>query len=345
MKRSLFTFVVVWSLLGSSELRGEETLLLRAESLTVLPRSQPILHVRVANAGGESFAGQVSIAGPASWRLATASQEVQLAAGQEKRLAFSLAEGSEDAGNRYSVAMTARSGDREVVRRQEIVVASAPFFKPTIDGDPSDWKDAIPVTWVVDGKQTSIATYWNRREFSLLVTVEESKHMRRGESPCFDAVQISLAAQGTRTSRAADELASRFEYLICADQEGNGLCCLLAQPAQKLADVCQPRPLDALRYEEAKVAVRRSGSLTHYECSLPLSIVREHIRPSEGREFYLSVLVHDPDGTGLRDWGEAAGLWETQRNSLAWSGWEGAQWGDRPPMDCRVEWGMCSSKY
>jgi len=78
---------------------------------------------------------------------------------------------------------------------------------------------------------------------------------------------------------------------------------------------------------------------------LPLSRVRKHIRPTEGREFYLSVLVHDPDGTGVRDWGEAAGLWERQRTRLAWSDWVGAKWGDVPPMDCRTEWGMCSSRY
>ncbi len=311
----------------------------------MLPRSQPVLRVRVANSGGEAFAGQIAVHVPASWRLATTSQDIQLSAGEEKRLAFSLSEGSEDAGNRYPVEITARGSGQQVVRRQEIVVASAPFFKPTIDGDPSDWKDAIPVTFVVAGKKTTIATYWNRRQFSMLVTVEESKHVPLGESPLFDAVQVSLAAQGTETSRSPDGLTNRFEYLICGGQAGKGHCCLLAQPGQKLADVCQPRPLPSLLYDAAEVAVRRDGSLTYYEFSLPLSIVREQIRPSEGREFYLSVLVHDPDETGLRDWGEAAGLWESQRHRLAWSGWEGAQWGDQPPMDCRVEWGMCSSKY
>ena len=344
MKQSWFVLFALCGSLCASGVHAQETLLLRAESLTVLPRSQPVLHVRVANSGGETFAGQIAVQVPASWRLATASQDVQLGAGEEKRLTFSLVEGSEDAGNRYPVEITARGGGQPVVRRQEIVVASAPSLnRPSM---------ATQVTGRMrfrslgsSLKKTSIATYWNRREFSMLVTVEESKYVPLGESPLFDAVQVALAAQGTQTSRSPDGQTNRFEYLIFGDQEGKGHCCLLTQPGQKLADVCQPRPLPSLRYDEAKVAVRRDGSLTHYEFSLPLTIVREQIRPSEGREFYLSVLVHDPDGTGLRDWGQAAGLWETQRHRLAWSGWEGAQWGDQPPMDCRVEWGMCSSKY
>jgi hypothetical protein len=69
------------------------------------------------------------------------------------------------------------------------------------------------------------------------------------------------------------------------------------------------------------------------------------IEPMEGREFGLSLLVHDPDGTGLRDFGEAAGLWPWQRSRLAWSQWPGARWAKDAPFDNRIEWGFCSSKH
>ena len=59
----------------------------------------------------------------------------------------------------------------------------------------------------------------------------------------------------------------------------------------------------------------------------------------------LAVLVHDPDGTGLRDLGEAVGLWPSQRNRFAWSRWQGASWGVEPPFDNKLEWGLCASKY
>ncbi len=320
-------------------------LLLRAESLMVLPRSQPVLHVRVANATAEPFAGQVSVQVPSSWRLAASSQDVQLSAGETRRLAFSVAAANDDPANCYEVTVRAAGEGKQAERRQGIVVASAPYFKPTIDGDPSDWKDAIPISWSVAGRRTTVATTWNRRQFSLLISVEETMHVRLGNSPCFDAVQLALAAQDTVTSCDRDDAADRFEYLICADQQNGGSAYQLASPGLKLADTCQPRTLAPLLNKEVEVAVRRDANVTHYEIGLPVSEIRPQIKPSEGREFFLSLLIHDPDGTGIRDWGEAAGLWESQRNRLAWSDWEGAQWGDKPPMDCRVEWGMCSSKY
>ena len=163
----------------------QESILLRGESLLVLPNSQPMLYVRVANVSTEPFAGTVSIQVPESWQVASFTQDVQLSAGEEKRLGFSVAKGDEDKDNSYLIEMTATGKGVTAVRRQTIVVASAPYFKPTIDGDPSDWKDAIPVTFVVDGKKTTIATYWNRRQFSMLVAVEETRHIRRGEATLF----------------------------------------------------------------------------------------------------------------------------------------------------------------
>ena len=57
------------------------------------------------------------------------------------------------------------------------------------------------------------------------------------------------------------------------------------------------------------------------------------LEPAEGREFYLAVLVRDPDGTGLRDVGTAAGLWPEANDRQAWSRWPGAVWGDQPPRN------------
>ncbi|KPK41912.1 MAG: hypothetical protein AMK72_14780, partial [Planctomycetes bacterium SM23_25] len=91
------------------------------------------------------------------------------------------------------------------------------------------------------------------------------------------------------------------------------------------------------------VVTRRDG-VTYYECAIPMKAIPQ-IRPEPGREFCFSVLVHDPGGTGLRDWGEAAGLWPWQRSRLAWCAWQGATWPDDPPFDNKVEWGFCSSKH
>lgn len=320
-------------------------LLLRAENLTVLPTSRPVLYVRVANVGRQPIDATVSIDVPPSWEISELSKEVELSVGEAARVGFPVADGDVSESNSYPVTMTAEGEGRVVQRHQRISVASAPYFKPEIDGDPGDWKDAIPVTFSRGSRDTTIATYWNRRQFSMLVSVEEARQVKRGDAGCFDAVQVALAPRGTVTGRSVDQEACRFEYLVFGDADGSGDCCQLAQPGLKLAEAARCRSLDPLSNDKAKVAMSRIGGVTHYEFSLPLADVRQYIRPSEGREFYLSVLVHDPDGTGVRDWGEAAGLWENERNRLAWSDWEGAKWGSEPPMDCRTEWGMCSSKY
>ena len=106
----------------------------------------------------------------------------------------------------------------------------------------------------------------------------------------------------------------------------------------------QPRELALLELKEAKLVVKSRQGITYYECAIPFSVMRD-IKATEGREFCLSLLVHDPDGTGVRDWGEAAGLWPSQRSRLAWCDWQGARWGSEAPFDNKIEWGFCSSKH
>jgi hypothetical protein len=143
---------------------------------------------------------------------------------------------------------------------------------------------------------------------------------------------------------AADNTAGRFEFLIASTADG-ATCFQLATMETGVETVRQTRLLDRLAYEDADVVVRRDGGTTYYECSLPFLPMREAIRPTEGREFYMSVLVHDPDGTGLRDLGAAAGLWPTASDADAWSRWGGDMRPGKKPLGNRILWGMCTSKY
>ena len=78
---------------------------------------------------------------------------------------------------------------------------------------------------------------------------------------------------------------------------------------------------------EVEIVVRRVDNVTYYECSVPWREMKQVLQPAEGREICFSLLVHDPDGTGLRDWGDSAGSWESQRTWLGWSKWPGANRG------------------
>ena len=334
---------------------------LRAESFTVPPSSRSLVYVDVKNLRDVRYQGSLAVKLPEGWRLARSRQPLVIEPGETQRVRFTVERGLSLKSNSYPVEVSATGAGVTVVRKQDVACASAPYFKPTIDGDPSEWKHAVPVAFTTGGKKTVISTYWNRRQFSILVAVEEQKLIGYTAGPTpneFDAVQVAVSPQGATTADSPDlpsvghehappnGRAARFEFLFVSAGGGtSGKCFQLAAPGVKLAETAKSRRLEPLLYEGATVAVSRTGAVTYYECSIPLSPMRQAIRPSEGREFCLSVLVHDPDGTGIRDWGSAAGLWPWQRTPWAWSRWAGAEWGNKPPFDNKLQWGMCSSTY
>jgi len=326
-----------------------EPVALRVESFTVPPSSQPLVFVVAKNLRDVPYQGSLTIKAPEGWRLAPFERQLTLKPGETRRVPFTVERGSSVQSNSYPVEVSATGAGATVVRKQDVVCASAPYFNPTIDGDPGEWKDAIPVTFTSGGRKTIISTYWNRRQLSLLVAVEEQELIayRQGPTPePFDAVQIALSPQDTQTGNSPDDQATRCELLFVSTGSGTtGKCFQLASPGMKLAEAAKGRRLEPLQCDKATVAVSRTGTVTYYECGIPFSLMSGQIRPSEGREFCLSVLVHDPDGTGIRDWGQAAGLWTWQRNPLAWSRFPGAKWGPQPPFENKLPWGLCSSKY
>lgn len=339
--------LIAFSLAGPA--RAEVALDLRIESFVVAPAHSPSAVVVVRNSGQAAFEGTVRVDPPKGWQLSPGGQEVTLAPGEVKRVAFVVKRGLIRESNRYPLEVSVTGAGTTVTHRQEVVTASAPYFKPTIDGNVEEWKDAIPVTWTTGGKKTVVGTYWNRRQFSLLVAVEEDELVPFQDAPergGFDAVQVAVSPQDTTTGTSPHDETTRYEFLLVSTAGGtDGKCFKLAEPGMKLSECQQPRQLAPLEYDDATLAVSRREGVTYYECSIPFKLMRALIRPSEGREFHLSVLVHDPDGTGVRDWGRAAGLAPRERNRLAWSLWQGAKWGDQPPFDNKTKWGLCSSKY
>lgn len=343
-----FAAILAAVLMVTSAATATEPVALRAENFTVPPSTGPVAHVVVRNLQENAYQGAVTFKGPAGWRIAPAERRVSLAAGETKRVPFTIERATNVEANLYAVEVSATGGGTTVVRKQNVHCASAPYFKPTIDGKTDEWKDAIPLSFDTGGRKTTISTYWNRRQFSLLVAVEEDELTGRGTKPdaAFDAVQIAISPQDTETGTSPDAKTVRYEFLLVrTGSDTAGKCFQLARPGMKLAETQKRRDLGPIEYIDAKVAVARNAGVTYYECSIPFGPIRGDIRPGEGREFFLSVLVHDPDGTGLRDLGAAVGLWPSQRNRLAFSDWSGAKWPEIPPFDNKIRWGLCASKY
>ncbi len=311
---------------------AETPVALRVQHFTVPPATGPITHVLVANLREAPYTGTVRLELPDCWTWRPEEQAVSLAAYETQRIPFTIERAINLSANTYPVRATATGAGETVVREQTIVCASAPYGRPLIDGNLDDWKDSLPVSFEKNGKKTIIRTLWNRRSFYLALEVEE-KAFTTG-----DAIQFAVAPFNTATGAAPEDTAARYEFLIAHD----GACYLLITPGMALSTAAQPRALDNLETLDAEAAIVHKDGTTYYECALPFSVMK-NIRPSEGREFYFSVLVHDPDDTGLRDWGATAGFSPDRRNPLAWCVWGETQWGDEPPYDSKIEWGLCSS--
>ena len=337
--------VVALGSLGGAASIAADPVRIRVEPLTVPPATQPLISVVVRNLQEDLCTGTLSISGPADWRIAPDSRPLELAAGAEKRLAFNIEKARNVEANVYPFTIQARVGDRLVRCEQSVFVASAPYSKATVDGQPDEWQDAIPVSFEQQGKRTTISTFWHRKRFYLLVAVQEQQHVgyTGADGPPGDAVQLAISSPEP-TDAAGVKNARRFEFVL-ASAGGVAKCFQLAAWDTPQARTSETQSLEPLVCSDAETAIVRDGDVTYYECSLPFSLLREAIEPAEGREFFLSVLVHDPDGTGLRDLGRAAGLWTQPDDAQAWSRWRGMAAGGVPPLGNQVRWGLCTSKY
>jgi len=271
---------------------------------------------------------------------------VEIEPGALARVPFAIEKGVDSAENVYALKAVATGGGGEVAWEGTVRAATTPYFKPVIDGELDDWADSVPFEFGGAGAKVSVGTYWSRRSFSLLVRVEEEtlEGMAAGGAVA-DAIQFAVSPSGAETPLEPGGKVARHEFLVSAEADGasgKGKCFRLAAPGDAVAAEGRTRALEGSEVDGAVVAVSREGGVTSYECGIPFKALKG-VRAETGREYRFSLLVHDPEGTGLRDLGGAVGLWPWQRCREAWSDWRGATWPEAAPYDNKIEWGFCSS--
>jgi len=333
---------------GDDATASKNGIAVRAENFTVPPSTGPLAHILIRNGGDAVRKVIVQPMFPSGWQWTPNQRTVTVAPREVIRVPFTIEKATDVASNQYPIEILVLEGADTTTHWQNVVCASAPYFQPKIDGKFRDWSDAIPVTFTTAGKETVVSTYWNKQYFYLYVQVEENELCRYKKGAAMvDAVQFSVAPRGAATPSAATAKAQRYEFLL-VDSRGlftKDKCFFLMKEGAQLSVAQEQRTLAEMpELQEAQVVVKRRGETTHYECAIPFAAL-SGIRPDVGREICVSVLIHDPDGTGVRDWGKATGLWPEQRNPLAWCAWGRTAWTDNPPYDGKIEWGLCSSKH
>jgi hypothetical protein len=318
---------------------------IRPKNFIVTPSTGPVSEIIVKNSSESPYTGTVCPVYPEGWQVAPASQPVELAAGETKILSFAVEKCMDRKANVYPISITADQADPI---ETEIVCASTPYYKPKIDGSLDEWADSYPVTFLTDGKKTIVRSYWNKAEFCLAIDVEEDALIGLKQASTeagLDAIQFALSPGKSTTATDPSAASVRYEYLAAASGSRwkGDKCFQLLTPGDELSIAQEARKLSPLVMEEALVKVKRSDGITRYEISVPLKPMKKALKVTAGREYFFSLLVHDPDGTGVRDLGVVMNCWDESRNPLAWSNWNQAKWGETRPFDNKIEFGFCSS--
>lgn len=325
---------------------GAEPLRVRVESFTVMPSTGPVVHATVRNESEQPVKASFGVRWPDGWTAEPDEQHLELAPNETVRAPFTLTQAVDVAANRYSLGLVMRVGGRELLGSQQTVCATAPYLRPEIDGKLDDWKDAVPIWLLHDRKRTTMMTCWDRRRICVAVRVEEEslqKWDRRGEAAAVDAIQFSLAASppppGDRETNA-----DRYEFVVVpvSIRRRTAEAFLLMQPGDKTAQAADVRELDGLDCRDVEARVRRKSGTTCYEVAIPI-VCLPGIRPTTGRTFRFSLLVHDGASGALVDFGVMLDRWEDERDPLAWCRWKGASFGDVVPFAGNVEFGFSSS--
>ena len=323
-------------------------LLVRAENIIVPPSTGPNTHIIVKNRKDAPFSCKMQIKYPKGWNISPGEIDLSLKPEETRKVSITIDKAIDLKSNSYPVEITVISGGDQKVFKRNIFVATTPVFKPKIDAKLKDWEPAVPVSFVTKDRKTIIRTGWNKKYFNVAVEVQEDKlsgYKAKSDKP-IDAVQFAIAPRKTNTPTAVDQKSQRYEFLI-VDSPGflsTDKCFLLMRPGDKIAIAGKDRALAPLHVKDVKVVVKRKKNLTVYECSIPFSLMPK-LKPMTGRDYQMSFLVHDPDGTGIRDLGQFSGLWNSQRSKFAWSSWKGVKWEQKPPFDSKLEWGFCTTKY
>ena len=190
--------VVALGSLGGAASIAADPVRIRVEPLTVPPATQPLISVVVRNLQEDPCAGHAL--NLRSCRLADRAGQptlLELAAGAEKRLAFNIERARNVEANAYPFTIQARVGDRLVRCEQSVFVASAPYSKATVDGQPDEWQDAIPVSFEQQGKRSDDQHFLALKAFrTLLVAVQEQQHVgyTGADGPPGDAVQLAISS-------------------------------------------------------------------------------------------------------------------------------------------------------
>ncbi|HEY3283418.1 MAG TPA: hypothetical protein VGN26_14210 [Armatimonadota bacterium] len=332
----------------------------RALPFTTEIGSTPAIQVLVTNESNRPFSGDMSVKAPAGWKLMTPRQRFgPILPGASMSVPFLTTTAITSTDNQYPVSFSILPLDRgwfstpwKYEKSQILSVAAATKGTPTIDGDLSDWKEALPQrmnrkeflspftpealqkAWTPGNLSATFYTRWDADNFYFAAEVQDNNHSQASfaDNPYalpFDGDTIQLAFGSDLEEgrlKPADAPNARRGLLFDTDYElamsltpkGPELL-LLKTPQTHHQSYLPTNPEIGLGLvPDAKLAVKRDDlkETTVYECAIPWSLLKGVDR----KKLRLDVLINDRDkeerGAAM-EW--SAGLGESQGNTLTFS--------------------------
>ncbi|TCO87380.1 hypothetical protein EV701_12259 [Chthoniobacter flavus] len=138
--------------LTKAKFEGLPALLVNPRSFDAPLGTHPKLRVKVENLLPRATDAHLEITAPKEITLTTSTADLKdMKPGEIRFVEFPVTSATSNEINRYRVQFHATAGGITQDGDQVVQVACATYGTPKIDGDLSDWKDAIPVTMVARG--------------------------------------------------------------------------------------------------------------------------------------------------------------------------------------------------
>lgn len=305
--------------------------------------STSTIDVRVQNVDTNTLNATLNVTAPSGWTLSTTSQAVNnLAPGEIRTISFPASAVSVASNNQYTVNYTLTAGDgTQETGSQVVQVAYAPKVTVPIDGNLSDWPNALPVT--VGGGKDVVQTAWDDNYFYVGASIQDSKPVENkpfSQDPYafpFDASGLQLAFSLVQHNQ--DDLLygqSEYEKAMASDISYEFDATLTSAGTPELQRLQAPGtnyqtyyptnaalspplgPVDASPSggNDGKIQIVHSGNTTTYEIGIAwqdlpeLQQLVKGLSPGQGTSMKFAFAVDGGDA-GTTYWTTAAGQVES----------------------------------
>jgi hypothetical protein len=284
-------------LIGAKTIRQAAGVKIELRQATVDP-SRPRFAVTVTNARSEAMSGTLMVSPESALKIAPAGYEaVTLRPGESRTFAFDATPLAPDADSRLTIRARYKTATRIYEAADALNFHAAPQASPVVGSDISSWPQVSPL--VADGARQfrilsgakpwggpadisgKLYVAWDASNLYVAARITDDVHVPSSVPGTeFNHDSIELLVDTTRGLRKE----APFQMVTLAD--------FTDHPRVRRYD----GPLPKGDITSAKIVVKRIGTETIYEASIPWGEVSKGFLPAVGKTISIAYSIDDHDG-------------------------------------------------